>query len=105
MNGDFKCGWFDRGGVEERKRTTYFTVESNGVSSTLNVGMEMLRGTHLSFINYIFCYYLFLFLISLFRLFDINNYYNAQNSYNTTKHNYKVYDVMKITKHQKSLLC
>ena len=78
MNGDFKCGWFDRGGVEERKRTTYFTVESNGVSSTLNVGMEMLRGTHLSFINYILCYYLFLFLISLFRLFDINNYYNQR---------------------------
>ena len=78
MNGDFKCGWFDRGGVEERKRTTYFTVESNGVSSTLNVGMEMLRGTHLSFINYILSYYLFLFLISLFRLFDINNYYNQR---------------------------
>lgn len=35
---------------------------------------------------------------------QINNYYDAQNSYNTTKHNYKVYDVMKITKHQKSLL-
>ena len=78
MNGDFKCGWFDRGGVEERKRTTYFTVESNGVSSTLNVGMEMLRGTHLSFINFILSYYLFLFLISLFRLFDINNYYNQR---------------------------